>query len=447
MPDLLTASHSESITRHPVTEVRPGRLEKALIVLLLLLFSQALLGRLFASPDNPEGSPLLRMMWLPVYGFTFVMIGLRWRPIASICMRNPFLVLLSVLALCSALWSLDPSTSFRRGIAAIGTTAFGFYLAASLGWKDLLRCLGITWLILGIGNLIAGFLTPGFGVMHEIHVGAWKGLWFEKNAMGGHFARTAFLFAFLVIVDQRFRNLWTVSFFISVGLVLLSTSKTSLLGLLLGLAILGAWQWMKENRFVALASLWLIFTLIIGGVLLLFLMPEAVASLIGRDLTLTGRTQIWDVLARVMEERPVLGFGYGAFWGEDSPPAQLVRAETEWEVPTAHNGLLEVMLALGQLGVMVFILDYAINLVRSLLTTHKRKTSVYAFGFFVTFALFSVSESVILIQNSILWVTYCAIAGRLSLDGVGQKAVRARRSTALSGPRLKPTHAMRGRLS
>jgi exopolysaccharide production protein ExoQ len=407
------------------SDVKPGvsKFEKWVIIFLLLLFSQALLGRVFASEDNPEGSILLRAMWLPVYGYTLIMLGLRWRQLMSISGRLPFLVILSGLAMLSALWSFDPATSFRRGIAVICTTGFGFYLAASLSWRDMLRYLGIAWFILAIGNFIAGALVPGFGVMHEIHVGAWRGLFSEKNAMGGHFARAAFLMAFMMVVDREWRKFWIGAFLLSVALVLLSTSKTSLLGLMLGGAVLIAWLWMRGNRFLTLVSLWLIFALTFIGVIILLTMPETVASLIGRDLTLTGRTNIWTVLLRVMEERPLFGFGYGTFWALDSEPAQLVRAETQWEVPTAHNGLLELMLALGRVGALLFILDFVINLGRSLFTIHRRKTSVLAFGYFTLLALFSISESLILNQNSIIWVMYCAFAGRLALDMKSAKPV------------------------
>lgn len=439
------ASHSDNPRSGP-EGMKPGvgKVEKWVIIFLLLLFSQALLGRLFASEDNPEGNIFLRAMWLPVYGYTIVMLGLRWRQTLAISSRLPFLVILSFLAIFSALWSLDPTTSFRRGIAVVCTTGFGVYLAASLSWRDMLRYLGIAWFILAVGNFIAGALVPGFGVMHEIHVGAWRGLFSEKNAMGGHFARAAFLMAFMIIVDRDWRKFWIGAFFLSVALVLLSTSKTSLLGILLGSAVLLAWLWMRGNRFLTLVSLWMIFALTVFGVIIILTMPEAVASLIGRDLTLTGRTNIWGVLLQVMEDRPMFGFGYGTFWALDSEPAQLVRAETEWEVPTAHNGLLELMLALGRVGAVFFVLDYVINLGRSLFTIHRRKTSVFAFGFFMLVALFSVSESLILNQNSILWVMYCASAARLALD---MRAVKATPHPARGREiQLKPGVELRGRL-
>ncbi len=445
MPVSQTAFRSDATPG--VSSVPLGRkLELGFLLVALLLFSEALLGRLFTTPENPEGGTILRLMWLPVYGMTFLALAFRWREFLTVLQKSPLLILLSVLAILSAMWSLDPATSFRRGIAIFATTAFGIYLASCCNWKDMLRLLGIAWLILGIGSFIAGALTPGFGVMHEIHPGAWRGLWFEKNQMGGHFARSAFLFAFLILMDRDWRKVWIGTFLLSTALVLLSTSKTSLLGLLLGLAVLGGWMWMRSNRFLTVATLWIIFAVTLAGIVVVTSMPEAVASLIGRDLTLTGRTDIWEVLFRVMEERPWFGFGYATFWAENSPPAMLVRAETEWEVPTAHNGIIEVMLSLGRVGAIIFILDYLVNVGRALFNIHRRPSAVFAFGSLTVFLLFSISESVMLTQNNITWVTYCAIAARLALDA-GKVKIESRVPASVpTDIRLKPSAALRGRL-
>ncbi|MFC6197408.1 O-antigen ligase family protein [Ponticaulis profundi] len=445
MPDSQTASRYRDTGAQAPARTFWRDAEKGIIVFCLLLFSQALLGRLFATEENPEGGAFLRFIWLPIYAYVMCQIVLNWRNMTAIVLRSPFLVALAVLSMASMMWSLDPGTSLRRGFAAICTTAFGFYLAATLSWKELLRCLGVTWLILAIGNFLAGALMPGFGIMHEIHVGAWRGLWFEKNAMGGHLARAAFLYAFLIVVDVDRRKLWGFCFLISLALVLLSTSKTSLLGLLLGIGVIGAYLWMRRGKLIAVSALWLGISSVMAVVLVVLVSPETVVAILGRDLTLTGRTDIWEVLFRIMEDRPNLGFGYGTFWAKDSPPAHMVRLETEWEVPTAHNGLIEIMLAMGRVGAAFFLIDFLLNIVRSLLTMHTRITSVYAFGFFIIFALFSISESVILQQNSITWVMYSAIAGKLALDARDRTKARRKAPVGYAEPLLKPSQNLRGR--
>ncbi|MAK62235.1 MAG: polymerase [Ponticaulis sp.] len=404
------------MTGRQSAKLAKGSIEPALILIALLLFSEALLGRLFASEQNPEGGVFLRFLWLPIYAYAAIAVSVRWRSFLTICSKSPALVILSLLAFVSAAWSIDPSTSFRRGIAILFTTFFGFYLASALSWKDLLRLLGVVWLILALGNLIAGGLVPSFGVMYEIHVGAWRGLWFEKNAMGGNFARASFLFGFLVMMDTERRKMWAFGLLASIMLVLLSTSKTSLLGLCLGMALLMLFLWMKQGRVISAVTVWFIVTAIASVAFIFFVQPEILVQILGRDLTLTGRTDIWEVLFGLIEDRPMLGYGYGAFWGEESVPANAVRRATEWPVPTAHNGLIEVLLALGWLGGGLLLVDYLINLCRAVFTLNSRTTSLFAVGSLLLFALFSISESIALQQNSLIWVSYVTIASKLALE-------------------------------
>ena len=65
--------------------------------------------------------------------------------------------------------------------------------------------------------------------------------------------------------------------------------------------------------------------------------PEEMFGLIGKDPTLTGRTDIWVLLIESIKERWTLGYGYGAYWQEELGPSFAVRNALEWGVPTAHN--------------------------------------------------------------------------------------------------------------
>ena len=63
--------HSEMINQDReamnLTGSIPVMLETAATVVLLLLFSEALLGPLLADETNPESSVVLRLMWPPLY--------------------------------------------------------------------------------------------------------------------------------------------------------------------------------------------------------------------------------------------------------------------------------------------------------------------------------------------------------------------------------------------
>ncbi len=115
---------------------------------LLCLGAFAFLPRLLSpgtvdvTGEVPE-STLLRFLWLPFYGLIGVGLIVAGRDVWRVMFRSPWLVLLALLAVASALWSIDPELSFRRGIAVLATTLMGLYLAARYDWISALRLLAV----------------------------------------------------------------------------------------------------------------------------------------------------------------------------------------------------------------------------------------------------------------------------------------------------------------
>lgn len=414
------------IARRPV-----GRIELVLAGATLFMFAEAFLPRLLSpsavdvTGEVPE-STLLRFLWLPFYGLIGVGLIVAGRDVWRVMFRSPWLVLLAVLAIASALWSIDPELSFRRGIAVLATTLMGVYLAARFDWISALRLLAVTWFGLMAASFIAGIVVPGFAVVHEIHPGAWSGGWGEKNALGGHAARAAFLFAFLAWRDEPHRRWWAGGLAISLLLVVLSKSATALLGASLGLGVLFAAWWMLKGRRWSLALVWGGVCVVGGAVMIYAAAPEILLGVIGKDATLTGRIDIWVELAGAIEKKPVLGYGYLAFWGLDSEPRYWLERAVDWNAPSGHNGWLDLAISLGVVGVVIFTIDVTLSAWRAARLSIVSPTGVFAIGFLAQFMLFAMSESIILAQNSILWATYAFVAAKLAVD--------ARRSAEVPPP-------------
>jgi exopolysaccharide production protein ExoQ len=403
-----------------ITQPRITRLELALAGLTLFMFAEAFLPRLLApGPADVTGvvpeSTLLRYLWLPFYGLIavglFFAMGQAWRAV----LRAPWLILLALLAIASALWSIDPELSFRRGVALLATTMMGVYLAARFDWLTALRLLGAVWFVLMAASFIAGIVAPGFARMSEVHVGAWMGGWSEKNALGGHAARAALLLAFLAWRDPLHRRWWIGGAIIALALVIFSRSATALLGAGLGLGVLFAAWWMLKGKLWSLALVWS--GVSIGGLAILayLTMPDVVLGLLGKDETLTGRTDIWASLGDAIEKKPVLGYGYLAFWGLDSEPRYWLERAVDWNAPSGHNGWLDLAISLGIVGVVIYAVDLAVSLWRAGRLSLASPAGVFALGFLAQFMLFAMSESIIIAQNSILWTTYAFVGARLAL--------------------------------
>lgn len=392
----------------------PGRGEIIAIIALLMLYSQALLAQL--APADGTENPALRLIWPPVY---LVVIGFAiasGRDVARAIRSTPLIALLTLFVVASTFWSIDPGVTFRRSIAVVMTTMFGWLLAARYSWLWMLRLYGIAWLILAVLSFLVSLAVPSIGVMSEVHVGAWRGLWSEKNAMGGDMARSSLLFAVLAMGDKRWRRTWIAAFVLAVALVFLSTSKTSLLGTVLSLGIILLGLLVRRSPRSALLSVWIAGTGVTCLVMALVFAPDLIFGALGRDATLTGRTEIWGALGEAIAERPWLGYGYGVFWLPYSEPGNILRAKVFWDAPSAHNGWLEIWVALGPIALGLFVLSYLSSLSRALLTLATSWGGLYAVGYLAQYTLFSVSESIILKQNSLLWVAFVAVAAKLAMQ-------------------------------
>jgi O-antigen ligase len=105
-------------------------------------------------------------------------------------------------------------------------------------------------------------------------------------------------------------------------------------------------------------------TLLLGG-------GKDVVHAMGRQSSLSGRTEIWAALIPAAAN-PILGSGFESFW--ISPNViKFQRALVGWYRPEslneAHNGYLEVYLNLGWMGVGIIALI--------LITGYKRAVAVY----------------------------------------------------------------------
>jgi len=390
-----------------------GVLEAGTAVILLLLYSQGLIGPLFADESNPEGSAILRLIWLPVYAITLILMLARPGQTLRVLGANAGVGLLIGWALVSVVWSLAPDVTLRRGFALAMTTAFGLWMASRWSWRELVQLVALSFGILAVLSTFMALFVPALGVDHLVHAGAWKGVWWEKNTLGAMMAFGTVAALAAIQNDPRRWMMWAGFAVLCTALVLLSTSKTALLAWSLGVGgIIGIGLCRRGFGFAALTlSLGLT-----GGVLaalILLIAPLDALELLGRDATLTGRTDIWVVLIDQVKDAPWTGFGYKAYWAAETGPVFWVRQATGWDVPTAHNGWIEIALSLGLPGVALMAWVWLGGFVRALGRIFSGAEAYWALPIIAMIGLVSISESNLLQQNDLSWVLLIATIARL----------------------------------
>jgi O-antigen ligase len=393
-----------------------ARWEGAAAALCLAQFSEPFFAALAQSQGATEPPGYARIFFLPVYAFLAYVVWRDRKQATAAAFATPLLIGLIVLAAASTLWSIDSAATLRRAVWLALTMGFGLYLAWRYEWARLVTIVAGAFLVLIAGSLVLGALAPSVGRMSFEHPGAWAGFWTHKNTLGGIMALGVCVCAAAAYVEPARRKLWLAAAAGALALVLLSTSKTALLATLLGLAVMAACVMMRRGPLHAIivAASALGGAIVVASVLLVA--PDLIVAVLGRDLTLTGRTDIWEASARFVEAQPWLGYGYYAFWLPENGPAYWVREAVAWQVASAHSSWLELALGLGRVGVVLFALQLGMTLIRGARAAMTPSAGLWAPAFLAAFALYTLSESHALQANNLFWTIYVAVAARLALD-------------------------------
>jgi exopolysaccharide production protein ExoQ len=394
--------------------------EKLFTVLSLLHYTSGPLAVIFSGGTSEGGistiqtdNSLIWVLFLLNYGLSFLLLFARWKTTIYLLKQNKFIWVLVGVALISVLWSFSPEMTLRRGVALLGSTAFGFYLATRYSLKQLLYLLSWAFGIAILLSFLFSIVLPQYGTMGGIHVGAWRGIYPHKNTLGGTMVLSSIIFFLLAMDSKRHRLILGCGFLFSVVLVLLSTAKTSLTTLMFFLATVHIYRTFRQRYEIMIPTLLAI--TIVGGSFYVLLMSnlDNFIGLLGRNATLTGRTDLWLAVLDKIFQNPWLGYGYNGFWSENwQSESAYIWYVTGWSSPNAHNGLLDLWLDLGLLGVSIFLIGFWKSLVSGLAWIRLSKTSVSIFPlvYFTYIILANLTENTLLVQNSIFWVLYVAIS-------------------------------------
>jgi O-antigen ligase len=126
--------------------------------------------------------------------------------------------------------------------------------------------------------------------------------------------------------------------------LIMTMSMTTIMTTLAGLAIFSFLNASNYRRGVH--QLAVIGILALVGIIGAETLKSSFFEASGRDESLSGRDQLWEVVWQKSLESPVVGNGFGAFWTEGKG-RELVQT---WNPRQSHNAYLDVMVDLGIFG-------------------------------------------------------------------------------------------------
>jgi exopolysaccharide production protein ExoQ len=386
-----------------------------------------------------SGSPGDRFVLTALMVAALVVLGRRGRLIAGL-RSNPFVVMFFVYAALSSLWSDFGDITIRRWFKATGDVLMAMVVITDANPGAALRRLLVSagFLLIPHSVLLIKYY-PAIGRTYNrwTWVPSFTGVTTHKNYLGVicQVYGVAFFSCFLNVWRDparasRRRELfaYAMAFVMVLWLFWYANSVTSQSCFVLAclFLLIASGESMRRSPWLTHAIV-AVLVLVPSMVLLLGVGAEALQGL-GRDATLTGRTDIWSrVLA--LSGNPLLGTGFESFW-----LGRRLQTMQDWYsgLNSSHNGFLEIFVTLGWIGVAL-LTGLIVTGYRQAMDTYQQDAELGALkiAYLIAVVVSSITEAAFRTPG-LTWIVFLLTSMRSPSDlavraHIGGRKVRAPR--------------------
>jgi O-antigen ligase len=363
-----------------------------------------------------EGNPLDRVVLATIIALGVIVLLRRPRQVGAVLRASAPVLLYFAYCCLSSLWSDYPDVAFKRWFRGLGDVVMVLVILTETDWSSALKRVlaRVGFMLLPLSVLLIRYypdLGRGYSISGEAMY--WTGVTTDKNGLGmiclifglGN------LWHFIDIYqgregEERARPLIAYSTLLLIMLWLLweSNSMTSISCFALAAGLMVATgRWPRARRpavasfLVAAAVAASAFVLFSGG-------GGGVLQTMGRNPTLTGRTEVWNVVLPFAQS-PIFGTGYESFWLGDR--LQRIGDMTSNGIQEAHNGYLEMYLNLGWMGLTLLALIIAMGYRRVVVVALRQdpNTGKLMLAYFVLALIYNFTEAGFKMQNPV-WIFF-----------------------------------------
>ena len=389
--------------------------ERLFVIVLLLCSMKVVLGlsNPSISEDTTEDMVSVELdatVRQGVYMCGALLVLLRWRRVLRAARTVWPLMALGVLAPLSMVWSVQPvPQTFHRGVTFLAATVVSIYLGERYSLDELARVVTKALCLMMLTVIALSFVAPAYVIEYSDHLGAWKGLSIHKNYFGEYMAVAVILL--LLVRFRHFDRLRYVFLVAATALLVLSRSAASLGFCLLMVAAIPLWRWARLKRKQRLLVCVLTIPTMLWAMYFIAGNVGGLIRLLGRDPTLTGRTRIWAMVWASLMKRPILGYGFDAFWLGLKGESARILGGLGWVIPHSHNGFLDLGLNLGAVGFAVYLCLWIFSFRKAIrfIRLEQRAIGLLPVTYLCFFALHNLFESSLLASDSLSLLLFAMI--------------------------------------
>jgi O-antigen ligase len=291
-----------------------------------------------------EGAGLLSLFWLRGTG-----------PLKSYVNVWPFFLFIAYATVISlvepgAMWSLQKVATY------VSAALPAFVASRRLRPADYTRMLMLVFIIGCTLSLLVIFLIPQIGISSANaadgfdDIGGWRGIYIHKNVLG-HLSGALFGVS-LLSAKRLFRANWLWVLALVVSFICIAGSRSST-GLIMTAAIPAFYvAIVRPKGAIRVISIILCTVAFLTVILYRDEIVHFVLGLLGKNSSLSGRTEIWAYAFDRVSESPVFGHGFGYSSSTDFVNQLMML----FQVPHTHNKYLQTLLDTGIIGLALIVL-------------------------------------------------------------------------------------------
>jgi exopolysaccharide production protein ExoQ len=338
-----------------------GRWDKVMLLLLLMCVVQffgvwiypkyEFGGAGLSNPTKTLGVPFQYSLWLLILISSIFFV--RSRGVAPfVAVLRPFFPLFLVGLLAGA-FGIDPIGSVRMLILWTFMAFSAVVLGFSLPPERVQRALLVMMAVLLLFSIVWSVALPSYGVQGGEGSRFWRGFFLGKSALGWGAALV------LVMASSAnrpgYRRLPIFTMLLAVICLWGSGSKGALVAAIAASAY-GFCMPRLMRRVTPGFGIAIVIVGVLCAIVFAALALPIILEMLGRDITLTGRTVIWKTYFMSMSDTPWLGQGPGSYTGLSAITSVLAARLDEYgAIATPHSIYLGVLGDAGLFGLVIFL--------------------------------------------------------------------------------------------
>ncbi len=315
-----------------------------------------------AATGDIGGSNMINQLLSLLFVASFLSLIGKQQQVFDFIRKEKFLTLFLLWSLLSISWSNYPVVSLKRWITLFGEAIICLAVMVNMRWSEVaLRYFRVILSIYLPLTILSVIFIPG-AIQWEFP--AWRGLAITKNNLG-QVALFSVIICLAIIPYNKGRavNYWHYALlaFAFVSLIGAQSTTNMIVGAFLVMIVASVFIAQKMN--MGNMSGFFSFTMIAGFISIVAIVtiwaPQitaAVLGLAGKDLTFTGRVDLWATVIRMTESKIFTGWGLGGFWIMDSMHLIPVFEEFVWIPNQSHQGYIDILNQTGIVGLGLLVL-------------------------------------------------------------------------------------------